>query len=74
MIDDNFTIDDFVQMTNDLIREVKRLFPHNKVYIFSMSWGSILSAKILETNSYIVDGIVVWGGKLLRMYFLMKKY
>lgn len=69
VIDDNFTIDSFVQMTNDLIREVKRLFPHNKAYIFSMSWGSILSAKILETDSYIVDGIVVWGQMVKDVFF-----
>lgn len=69
VIDDNFTIDSFVQMTNDLVREVKGLFPHNKVYIFSMSWGSILSAKILETGSCIVDGIVVWGQIVRDVFF-----
>lgn len=69
VIDDNFTIDSFVQMTKDLIREVKKVFPHNKVYIFSMSWGSILSAKILETDSYIVDGIVVWGQIVKDVFF-----
>lgn len=61
VIDDSFTIDSFVQMTKDLIQEVKGMFPHNKMYIFSVSWGSVLSAKILEADSHIVDGIVVWG-------------
>ena len=44
VIDDNFTIDSFVQMTIDLVREIKKRYPGQKVYIFAMSWGSILSS------------------------------
>lgn len=45
VIDDNFTIDSFVQMTKDLILEVKKVFPHNKVYIFFYVMGFYIECK-----------------------------
>lgn len=60
-IGDDFTVDCFVRMACDLVKEVKCLFPHNKIYLISMSWGSILSAKILEKDGHAVDGVVAWG-------------
>ncbi len=69
IIDDSFTVDSFVQMTMDLICKVKEVFPNNKIYIFSTSWGSILSAKILEKNSNIVDGVIVWGQIVKDVFF-----
>lgn len=48
-------------MTVELIAQVKKLFPRNKIYLFSMSWGSILSAKVLGRDGHIVDGVVAWG-------------
>lgn len=69
MIDDEFTIDSFVQMTGDLVQEVKKLFPNNKVYLFSMPWGTVLSAKILEKDNFGVDGIVAWGQIVKDLFF-----
>ncbi len=69
IIDDSFTVDSFVQMTMDLICKVKEVFPNNKIYIFSTSWGSILSAKILEKDSNIVDGVIVWGQIVKDVFF-----
>ena len=69
VIDDKFTIDSFVQMTSDLIREVKKVFPDNKVYLFSMSWGTVLSAKILEKDSFAVDGVIAWGQIVKDLFF-----
>ncbi len=68
-IDDTFTIDSFVQMTVDLIAQVKKLFPRNKIYLFSMSWGSILSVKVLGRDSHIVDGVVAWGQIVRDIFF-----
>lgn len=68
-IDDTFTIDSFVQMTGDLVQEVKKLFPGNKVYLFSMSWGTVLSAKILGKDSFAVDGVVAWGQIVRDLFF-----
>lgn len=61
VIDDSFSIDTFVQMTEELIEKIKAKFPHNKIMIFSTSWGSILSAKLLEKNPYAVDSVIACG-------------
>lgn len=69
VIDDSFTIDSFVEMTMDMVHKVKALFPMNKILIFSMSWGSILSAKILEKDSKIIDGVLVYGQIVKEVFF-----
>ncbi len=61
MIDESFSIDTFVQMAEQLIEKIKTKFPNNKIMIFSTSWGSILSAKLLEKNPYAVDSVIVCG-------------
>lgn len=61
VIEDTFSIDMFVQMTEDLIEHVKKKFPKSKVVIFSISWGSILSAKLLERNPNAVDAVIACG-------------
>lgn len=68
-IDDSFSIDSFVQMTADLLREIKKLFPDNKLYLFATSWGSILSAKIAEQYQDKIDGAVVAGQIVERLFF-----
>ena len=35
VIDDTFSIDSFVQMTEELVAQIKKKFPNNKVMIFS---------------------------------------
>ncbi len=61
VIDDTFSIDTFVQMAEDLVEQIKAKFPNNKILIFSTSWGSILSAKLLEKHPQAVDGVVACG-------------
>lgn len=61
VIDDTFSIDTFVQMTEELLEQIKVKFPNNKIMTFSTSWGSILSAKLLEKNPHAVDGVVACG-------------
>ena len=48
-------------MTAELVEKIKLKFPNNKIMIFSNSWGSILSAKLLERNPYIVDSVIACG-------------
>ena len=48
VIDDTFSIDSFVCMTEELVEQIKAKFPQNKIMIFSTSWGSVLSARLLE--------------------------
>lgn len=66
---DAFSVDDFVEMTVDLIAEVKKLFPDNKIILFGMSWGSILALKALQKAKAGVDTVVVWG-QVFRKLFL----
>lgn len=72
IIDDSFSIDDFVKMTEDLIKEIKKRFVDNKILIFSTSWGSILSAKLLERNPNAVDGVIA-SGQIIKNVFLCEE-
>lgn len=60
-IDDSFTIDSFVIMVEDLLKELKSMFPNNKIMIFSISWGTILSLKLLQKNPKAVDAVFACG-------------
>ena len=61
VIDDSFSIDTFVQMTEELVEKIRGKFPNNKIMIFSTSWGSILSARLLEKKPYAVDSVIACG-------------
>lgn len=60
-IDESFTIDSFVDMTADLLKEIRQLFPDNKLLLFATSWGSVLSIKVLERHDSRIDGVVACG-------------
>ena len=64
---DSFSIASFVKMTADLIREVKRIFPENRIILFSTSWGSILSAKVIAQEP--VDAVVSCGQIVRNVFF-----
>lgn len=68
-IDDNFTIKTFVEMTCDLLSEVKKLFPNNKIYLFSTSWGSVLSALVSELKQNEINGVVACGQIIKDLFF-----
>ena len=80
---DEFTVDSFVDMTADLIGEVKKLFPGNKVILFGMSWGSVLTLKVLKKlqdrcadgqADIHVDAVVVWGQVLKNLFLNEEVY
>lgn len=60
-INNDFTIEHFAQMTIDLIRVLKQDFPKNKLYLFGMSWGSILALHAAMRISKFIDGVVTCG-------------
>ena len=64
-----FGVESFVDMTADLVGEVRRLFPDNKLILFGMSWGSVLALKVLKRAEADIDAVVVWG-QVLRNLFL----
>lgn len=61
IIDDSFSVDTFVQMAEDLVEQIKIKFPNNKILIFSTSWGTLLSAKLLEKHPHAVDAVIACG-------------
>ncbi len=61
---DKYRTSDFVQMTNDLITEIRNLFPENKIILFGMSWGSVLALKCSQN----ADAVVVWGQVLHNLF------
>lgn len=60
-------INDFVEMTTDLIQYIKDKFPQNKLYLFGMSWGSVLSAKAALRKANCLDGVLVYGQVLYEL-------
>ena len=73
-IDNNFTINHFIQMTCDLIDSVKKEFPNNKLFIFSMSWGSILSLLSTEKKSETIDGVLATGQIVKNIFYNEEVY
>lgn len=68
-IDDNFRIKDFVDMTIDLLAEIRELFPNNKIFIFSTSWGSVLSALVSKLKPSEINGVLVCGQIIKDIFF-----
>lgn len=68
-IDETFTIDSFVDMTADLLKEIRQLFPNNKLLLFATSWGSVLSIKVLERHDSRIDGVVTCGQIIKEVFF-----
>ncbi len=68
-MDDGFSIENFVRMTVDLITEIKARFPQNKLYIFGLSWGSILTLKAAERVPEKLNGAFVYGQITKNLFF-----
>lgn len=68
-IDDSFKISSFVEMTSDLIDNLKKMFPENKILIFSTSWGSVLSVEVASSKADALDGVVVCGQIIKDIFF-----
>ncbi len=68
-IDDSFTINHFVEMTIQLIKEVRKLFPNNKILLFGVSWGSILALKASLKCQDLINGVVTYGQVLYELTY-----
>lgn len=73
-IDNTFSISDFVEMTHDLIKEIKRLFPENEIILFGVSWGSILALKAVTEYNAPVNRVVTYGQILCDLTFNEEVY
>lgn len=61
VIDNSFTIEHFVKMTVALIKEIRSRFPQNKLFLFGMSWGSILALHSALRVPDLINGVVICG-------------
>lgn len=68
-LDDNFHIDNFIEMTCNLIHYIKQRFPENRLYLFGVSWGSILALNAALRESEKIDGAFVYGQVLKNLFF-----
>ena len=57
----DISIADYAAMASDLIGYLKEKFPQNRLYLFGMSWGSILSLLAANWNAGAVDGAFAYG-------------
>ena len=64
-LNDRFRTDDFVRMTEQLVRYLKGRFPAEKLYLFGISWGSVLSLKTATALPDLIDGVFAAGQILL---------
>lgn len=68
-LDNSFSIENFVEMVCDLVKEIKNLFPQNKLYLFGISWGSVLSLKTSLRIPESLNGVFVYGQYLKANFF-----
>lgn len=60
-IESNVNTETYVQMTTDLIRQLKQEFPDNPIIVLGISWGSLLAAKAADRLPNEVDMVVTYG-------------
>ena len=68
-LNDSFHIENFVQMTCELVDYIKQRFPENKLFLFGVSWGSILALNTALRVPEKLDGVFVYGQVLKNLFF-----
>ncbi|MCM1165846.1 MAG: alpha/beta hydrolase [Lachnospiraceae bacterium] len=69
VIDDSFSVDDYVSMTVDLLYAIREDFPENKINLFGVSWGSILAARAAEKVPELINKAAVYGQVTKNLFF-----
>lgn len=69
VIDDSFSIENYVGMTVDLIKAVHRDFPDNPVNLFGVSWGSVLAANAAVKIPELINRVTVYGQITKNLFF-----
>lgn len=69
IIDDTFSIDSFVKMTIDLVKQIKDEFKQNEINLFGVSWGSILAARTAKEIPEMIHNVIVYGQVLKQLIF-----
>ncbi|MDF2908810.1 MAG: hypothetical protein K0R34_4131 [Herbinix sp.] len=74
IIDDSFSVDSYVGMTVELIKEIKNEFPDNTISLFGVSWGSILAAKAALQVPQLLYRVMIYGQVLKQLTFNEEVY
>lgn len=69
IIDDRFSVDDYVSMTIDLLYAIHKDFPKNKINLFGVSWGSILAARVAAKVPELINKVIVYGQVTKNLFF-----
>jgi len=64
---DDISINDYVNMTIDLIRQMRSMFPENPIRLLGMSWGSVLSAMAATRSPELIDEVIAYGQVLYQL-------
>ena len=62
---DRFDTEEFVRMTEQLVRYLKGRFPMEKLYLVGISWGSVLSLRTALALPHLVNGVFSVGQVLM---------
>ncbi len=68
-LDDGFHIENFVEMTCQLVEYIKQRFPKNKLFLFGISWGSVLALSAAARVPEKIDGAFAYGQVLKNLFF-----
>lgn len=73
-LSEELTIDHFVEMVGELIQQLKREYPQNKLLLFGTSWGSILAAKTATHYPNLIDQVITYGQVSKQLFFNQEVY
>ncbi len=73
-IEESFTIDDFVEMTIDLVVAVEKDYPNTPINLFGISWGSLLATKVAERIPSKIHRVFVYGQVIKQLFFNEEVY
>lgn len=71
-LDNKFSVESFVRMTEDIVRYLKTRFPDNRLLLFGTSWGSVLAARVSLSIPDLIDGVLVYG-QIVKELFLSEE-
>ena len=73
-LSDALSVNDFTDMTIDLVKALREMFPKNRLVLFGVSWGSVLAAKAAAALPALVDGVFVYGQMLKNAFMNPEVY
>lgn len=68
-LDNEITLERYVDMTVGLMTQVKEKFPRNRLYVFGASWGSMLALHAAVRAPQLIDGVIAWGQIVNRLLY-----